>query len=394
MRYLFCGSFCVPEDEDKLLAWSKCGLQFSIINFQRNMLQGLKENMSSEDTLDIINYYPLGAYGRFSSLLFLSGERDKNYQRLSLLNIPIIKQLFYNIQAWYYINRWVKTYKDEEKCILMYDLLTPYLKVLSSLPSINLKTISIVADLPNEYGYYKSEKGLKARIKEYIGRRSLIQIGNLDRLGLLTRQMSEVLKLRKDQYVVIEGFSNGLRPFCELSKSDQTIVLQTGVVSKTYQLDTLIEAFGRIHDSSFELWICGNGNYVEELLVKSKKDRRIKYLGNLPASRIAEIQSRATILINPRQNIGAYTKYSFPSKIIEYLSTARPVIGYRLDGIPDEYYDYIRTPNNNSIDELANTIVAVSQMPYSQLKQLGIEGRKFVIKRCNPREQISKLLSL
>lgn len=392
MRYLYCGSFCVPEEEEELMAWSKCGLQFSIINFQRNMLQGIKENMSSGDSLDIINYYPLGAYGRYSSLLFLPGERAKNYQRLSLLNIPIIKQFYYNIQASYYIKRWVKTYKDEEKCILMYDLLTPYLQVLSSISSNKLKTFSIVADLPNEYGYEKSDKGLKGRIKEYIGKKSLIQIRNLDRLGLLTKQMSEVLNIRKEKYVVIEGFSNRLRPFCELNKSEQIIVLYTGVVSKTYQLDILVEAFGQIKNSNYELWICGNGNYVGELLVKCNLDKRIKYWGNLPALKIAELQSRATILINPRQNKGSYTKYSFPSKIIEYLSAARPVIGYKLDGIPDDYYDYIVTPHNDSIEELANTIVSVSQMPYSELKQLGIEGREFVIKRCNPREQISRLL--
>lgn len=393
MRYLFCGSFCQSEEEKQLMKWSKCGLQSSIINFQRNMLQGVRDSMTPQDTLDIINYYPLGTYKHYSSIWLLSGESKKGYRRLDLLNIPLLKQIFYNLQAAHYIRQWVNKYKEEEKTILMYDLLTPYLKALSRIKSNKLTKCSIVADLPNEFGYQKGDKGIKAKVKQHIGRRSLKQLSKLDRYGLLTRQMSEVLMIPKDKFVVIEGFSNASRTFSEMEKKDKIIILYSGVVSKTYQLDVLVNAFKMIDSKDMELWICGSGNYVRKLKEEIGMDKRIKYWGSLPTEEVARLQSESSILINPRQNKGEYTKYSFPSKIIEYLSAARPVIAYKLDGIPDEYYEFIISPQNDTPEELCNTILSVTRMPFEKRKKLGLEGRNFVINRTNPCDQITKLFS-
>ena len=38
--------------------------------------------------------------------------------------------------------------------------------------------------------------------------------------------------------------------------------------------------------------------------------------------------------VNPRQNNEEFTKYSFPSKTMEYLASGVPVVAYKLDGIP------------------------------------------------------------
>lgn len=47
------------------------------------------------------------------------------------------------------------------------------------------------------------------------------------------------------------------------------------------------------------------------------------------------ISKNADVLVNPRQNDDEYTKYSFPSKNIEYLMTGNAVMAYMLDGIPE-----------------------------------------------------------
>lgn len=393
MRYLFCGSFCQMDEEEQLLKWSKSGLQSSIINFQRNMLQGLKDVLVAGDSLDIINYYPMGSYGRFSTIRYLKGEKKKGYRRLRLINLPLIKQVYYNLQASYYIRQWVRRYRNEEKVILMYDLLTPYLKTLSSIKQKKLTRCTIVADLPNEFGYKKNDQGLMAIMKKHIGQRSLDQVKKLDRFGLLTKEMSNVLGIPEDKYVVIEGFSDASRPFAELKQKEKKIILYSGVVSKAYQLDVLVEAFKMIKDLSTELWICGYGDYVWELKKECEKHDNIKYMGTLKTDEVALVQSKSTILINPRQNKGEYTKYSFPSKIIEYLSTARPVIAYKLDGIPNDYYNYIIAPKDNSVEELYQTILKISNMPFEEQKQLGINGRRFVLNRNNPYAQITKLLN-
>lgn len=395
MKYLFLGSFCSEDEEEYLLSISKVGLQSSIINFQRNMLQGLKCNMNEEDTLDVINYYPLGTWPKTCKKLFIDSFHTENYQRLRLINIPLIKQLYYNFQAKQAINKWIKANKTETKFVLMYDMLRPYIKVLSKLKKDSLLTrCSIVADLLNEYGYKKNDNAIKKYFKSHIGYDSMSRINKLDIFGLLTMQMSEPLHIDKKRFVIIEGFSNIHRYYNPISKGGKKILLYTGVLSSEYQLDVLLDAFQTIKNNNYELWLCGTGPLVFEILKRARNDDRIKYLGYKSHLDIVKLQSEALLLINPRQNKGEYTKYSFPSKIIEYLSTARPILAYRLDGVSEDYYNYIFVPDNNSVESLKNKILEVTNMSYNELNEIGLKGREFVIERTFPSKQIAKLLDL
>lgn len=56
------------------------------------------------------------------------------------------------------------------------------------------------------------------------------------------------------------------------------------------------------------------------------KDRRIQYLGSIPHDEILQLQRTASLLVNPRTPEGIYTKYSFPSKTMEYLASGTPTL--------------------------------------------------------------------
>lgn len=393
MKYLLLLSSCSKEEEDFLLSKSRVGLQNSIICFQRNMYEGLLSTVGDTESVDLINIYPIGTYPQYKSF-FIKGNKRKGSITLSTINLPIIKQLYLLFQANKFIKKWVKSNDNSQKIIIMYDLLYPYLKVLSTIESKNLITCSIVADLPNEFGYNKKERGLKAYIKRRLGSESLTLVSKLNCLGLLTRQMLKPLNISEKRTVIIEGFSNENRFYTLLPNSSKKIILYTGLISEEYGIDILLESFSLIEDDLYELWICGMGNAVQKIVEYSALDSRIKYLGYRTQEEIVDLQSQASILINPRQNVGEYTKYSFPSKIIEYLSTARPIIAYKLDGIPDIYYDYLFFPKDNSVDALKELIIKVSNLPYNVRKQRGIEGRNFVLHRTNPAAQMRKLVEL
>ena len=106
------------------------------------------------------------------------------------------------------------------------------------------------------------------------------------------------------------------------------------------------------------------------------------------------MQGEATVLINPRQNNGEYTKYSFPSKTIEYLASATPLIAYKLDGIPDEYDDYIEYVEGNSVDDLKNKIIDICEMDRDKLIIKGNKNRNFIINNKNARYQTKKILDI
>jgi glycosyltransferase involved in cell wall biosynthesis len=113
----------------------------------------------------------------------------------------------------------------------------------------------------------------------------------------------------------------------------------------------------KMQEYRFRLIICGVGDSEKEIIDAAKFDDRIVFLGQLPREEVLRIQTEATVLVNPRKNHEEFTKYSFPSKILEYLSAGKPVVAYKLDGIPDEYDAYLHYPSDESAEALSKKII-------------------------------------
>ena len=125
---------------------------------------------------------------------------------------------------------------------------------------------------------------------------------------------------------------------------------------------------------------------------QSKTDSRIIYLGRVDRIEALSLQKNAAVLINPRQNNEEFTKYSFPSKNLEYLSSGVPLIAYKLDGIPDEYDEFYIRPADNSAQALAECIEKVIGMPQEERLAFGKKAQVFVNENKNYIVQTKKIL--
>ena len=156
----------------------------------------------------------------------------------------------------------------------------------------------------------------------------------------------------------------------------------------------LVNAFSQIEDPDYRLVICGIGDSERAIMDAAKDDSRISFLGQLPRNEVIEWQKKATVLVNPRQNNEEFTKYSFPSKTMEYLSSGIPVVAYKLDGIPDEYDQYIQYVSDDSIESLKKKLVEVCEMTRKERQELGNIGRNFVLMKKNSTIQVRKIRTL
>ena len=126
--------------------------------------------------------------------------------------------------------------------------------------------------------------------------------------------------------------------------------------------------------------LCGNGDSVPFILNCALIDKRIHYLGQVSAEQSKSIISNSNLLINPRKNNEEYTKYSFPSKNIEYLSTGKPVIAYKLDGIPDDYDNFFFYVNEEEKNGLKNCIESIIKMDENERNKKSINGIQYLMK--------------
>lgn len=157
-------------------------------------------------------------------------------------------------------------------------------------------------------------------------------------------------------FMVLEGVSDN----CPLARKGEVSVrgpiFYSGGVNKAYGIVELVEGY-LSSGVSCDLVICGRGDLEAYLKDMSMRHASIKYLGYVSPSHVAELQSGASLLVLTRDPAQSYTRYSFPSKLLEYVAAGIPVLSTRLEGIPVEYFDYINIIDGFSSDKVADALV-------------------------------------
>ncbi len=400
MNILFLGLLYQYEYEKIILADSKLGLQGAGNTYQWNLIRGMDE--LPDCSLQIMSTLPVGTYpGQYRKLLVRSrswshkaGIKD---EEIGFINLPVLKQLLRYIIFYRKVAKWCKDNTGEKPVLMIYSLYLPYLKVMAKMKRKfpDLKACIIVPDLPNAFGLADKFSLGKLLFKK-LGQLKYQYAKAADASVLLTGDMAEPLEVQDKPHVVIEGISNP-QP-AEEERNDPPeelkIILYTGTLNARFGLDQLIRGFRLITQDNYALWLCGTGDYVKEIEEAAKEDLRIRYFGYMTSDTIRAMQQHATLLINPRQNGEEYTRYSFPSKTIEYMASGRPVLMFKLDGIPSDYDDYLYYIEDNSPEGIKAAILSVGEKDREELLRRGMEAREFVRRCKNGKAQAGKILAM
>lgn len=179
--------------------------------------------------------------------------------------------------------------------------------------------------------------------------------------------------------------------YCDINVKS---ILYAGGLHERYGLKMLTDAFMSLLDINYRLIIYGSGPFVEELKKDMKKDSRIEYRGVAPNEEVMKAEYAASVLVNPRPTKEDFTKYSFPSKNIEYMSTGRPLLTTKLPGMPEEYYPYVYMFETESLDGYRKTLKEVLEKDYDELAQKGREAQSWVLKNKNNVVQTRRIIEL
>jgi glycosyltransferase involved in cell wall biosynthesis len=101
------------------------------------------------------------------------------------------------------------------------------------------------------------------------------------------------------------------------------------------------EAFHRSRIDAALVFV-GGGAEAVHLQSLAAIDPRIEVKPFMTGEAFAREVERADFMLNPRDPSWPGTPYSFPSKLLEYLTTGKPIISTRLPGIPAEYFEVLR----------------------------------------------------
>lgn len=213
---------------------------------------------------------------------------------------------------------------------------------------------------------------------------------------LLTEAMNDLVNPKKRPHIVMEGICDVQTVTDDTDKNENEIItcLYTGSLSVQTGILNLIEAFNKLKGNNIELHVYGKGPAEDIVTEASNNNKHITYGGLVTNEDAARLQRQADILINPRPaNIG-YAAYSFPSKVMEYMASGTPVLTTCLSGIPEEYFKYVLTINDDSVNGIYESLQAVLTMDRVERDAKGKTAQKFVLEKKNNVAQGGRILEL
>ncbi|MBP3646325.1 MAG: glycosyltransferase [Clostridia bacterium] len=389
-------SLLYPQDQiDEVTRNAKDKLQNQINNYQWAFVDGIRSNLNGDEKLDILNSLPVGIFPlQYRQLFLRKGTHDGTICQLGGINLPWFKQTGRRIGAIREIERWVKM-NPQNRTLLLYTQYLPYMEAVAHLKKRyhDLKAAVIVTDLPNDFGLASGRKGLMKKLEYLRGNKSMELCQKMDGFILLTDPMAEALKISHKPYTVIEGLIQAKPEASEENITcDNFTALYTGTLEPDLGIRELLQAFSQ--RPQYELWICGHGSLQQEVQDIAAKHSNIKFYGFVPQKEALALQAKASVLINPRSPEGVFTRYSFPSKTLEYLRSGKPVICYKLEGIPDDYDPYLCYITDTGSDGILKAVDNLACKTEEERASIGQAGREYVLYEKNQHVQCRKLIDL
>lgn len=394
MKTIFVGGLYPQDREDEVRLNSKNGIDNAANNLQWALLAGLDHFYPD---IQIVTQPSVGAYPLKYKSIFLKGSTFSHKSSaedycLGFINIPLIKHLYRYFNLYHKLKE--LTSDDEKTIIIIYGITSPFLKAVVDLKNKRnrIKICQIVPDLPQ----FMSES--KNPIYQILKRIDSVLINkclkNVDSFILLNDYMADMIGVNNRPWIRIEGIFNSTLNINALKEKETVSILYTGNIGERYGINELLDAFNLIEDEKYQLWIRGNGKMKKNVLKAAKSDRRIKYIEEMPRDKLLELQKKASILINPVPTSEKFSKYFFPSKLMDYLASGTPTIITRLECIPKEYYDYVFVAETDDAKGLKDIIVEVTKKSQLELDEFGKRASQFIIENKNPIVQVAKIYNM
>lgn len=398
MNILYISCLCSKRKFDQILNNSKEKPGQQVQKYHRLIVEGFL----AHENVNVTCLTGLPASRQITKQWFFFTEEEAagkvKYRYAPFINFPLLRQLSLFIYCFIYVLWWGQ--KNRNGAIIC-DILNVSISSAALFASklTKVKNIGIVTDIPG-YLVNNDKKVLVSSHK--LAKKLIINLNKFIMHGFgyyvfLTKQMNALVNNKNHPFIVIEGQvdinMSSVDNIIE-NKHSKRICLYAGALNRLYGVHTMVEGFLKAHVPNAELHVYGSGSYGDELIKICKTHNSVKYFGVVPNEAVVKEQLRASLLINPRPSTEEYTKYSFPSKNMEYFVSGTPVLTTNLPGMPQEYKDYAFIISDETVDGIAKELGEVLSMKLEKLHLFGLQAKEFVLREKNNVIQAKKILDL
>ncbi|WP_320018348.1 glycosyltransferase [Labilibaculum manganireducens] len=396
MNVLYFGEFCdnslYKKKENKHLPYFVAQYMY-----EKALCDEIAKDV--EVNLEIISIYLTEYFPKDTFLFNRKSRGETKLGYLNFINIPYLREISYFLSAcikilsWYVRNRDTRNMRIYASChfapvSLAIVLMGKILSIKRICTFTDLAIFSFSKDRISKMKFYK-----RILIKPYVDMVTYLQ-KSYDAYVLFSEGMNQLVNPKNKPNVIVEGIFNGENLNCKTSNIKMNAIAHAGTLNAEYGIDRILDLFELIDDPSLELWLFGNGDMADEINNRAKVDTRIKYFGFIPREDVFEKLKQAKLLINLRCSNDIYTKYSFPSKMFEYMVSTTPVFTTRLQGIPHSYYQFLYVTDDENLNIIKSQILEILQKDQSELNEFGKCAAKYILDKKNSTYQIMQINKL
>ncbi|HAS92691.1 MAG TPA: hypothetical protein DCS12_10845 [Clostridiales bacterium] len=367
-----------------------------------SFVKGLEENLGQP--ISIINAFTIPTFPKDS--LWIKGKTWQHCDssvnhRASFLNIFAIRNFSRKQSLSKLAIQWAKLNPQHNKAIVVYTTHSPFLcaAVAAKRTNSNIRICNIIPDLP---AYTKHAYSWRRPLYSFFRFFDLWviarQFEKIDCYAFFSEHMKEKIDVSSKKFRVVEGVANPslveIKQNVPSPVSSQKTVFYAGGISKRNGIELLLDSINYIEDPDIHFILCGQCNDDKLIKKMEAKRGRLQYKGLLSKKEVCKLQQEATVLINPRTADGDFTRYSFPSKTLDYLASGKPVICFALEGIPGEYDTFLHYIPENTPQAIAQTIQRICNLSEEERFEMGMRGLMFVEKCKNNVAQMKKITDM
>lgn len=201
-----------------------------------------------------------------------------------------------------------------------------------------------------------------------------------------------------DQKSVILMNKNDYRNEAGIS-SDAFVIVYGGNIGKAAGVETIIEAMRSLNiEQEIVLVIAGSGSQLKRCQNLAAGITNVRIIFHCPwaSEETSKVLAAADIVILPTQ--GTQSLVSVPSKLLNYLLSAKPVLATVLPDsdsaqvIENAGCGWIVPPDNEQL--LAKKIEEVCRLPLKVLKEMGLSGREYSLNYFTKETLVPKIIKI
>lgn len=344
---------------------------------------------SADVDVTLLSAAPVSSYPHNPRIVFGGGaftHAGASGERLPFINVVAIKHASRFLACLTRGTRALRSWRPD--VLLIHGVHSPFLYYgLLARRLLRLRTVVVLTDPPGVVNATDSRLAtLLKRLDVRLIRRAL---RGVDGVVALTEPLATHLAPHRP-HLVMEGIlaeTDAPTPRAPREGGAPFRVMYAGGLLASYGVDRLVDAVGMLGPDAVLLTVYGRGPLAAGIDDRATRGAPVEPVRFAPREEVLRRYAEADVLVQPRPVGQEFVRYSFPSKLLEYMRSGTPVLSTRLPGVPPEYEPYVSWADDDSAEGLARALADLMGETEEARTTRAAAASRFVVERCSPAAQ-------